>query len=88
MDFYEAYHYLDHHPMFHGRFLPELWLSVFRSEDGKGVQILLEHGPRVTDAVYGEMFSHDIRLDTWAPTFEEAIIGLAKRVREFYPDCE
>lgn len=85
MDFYDAYHYLEHHPMFHGRFLPELWLSVFRNESGPGVRILLEHGPRVEDEYFGTMYSHDLRLDSWGATFEEAIICMAKLVRQHYP---
>lgn len=58
------------------------------------VIVRLEIGPFVnTTAEYDDFpdnweRSHDIRLDVWAPSFEEAVIKLAERVKEYYGDYE
>lgn len=71
----------------HGQFGEHL--SIYIVEKGVG----LETGPiyyqdQFPDIVEPQWMTnmHDIRLDTFAPTFEEAVLKLAKKVRKYYGD--
>lgn len=97
MDFYNAYHYLEDHPIFHGRFLEGLYMEVVkvdpetrRVEDERSrntmTEIWLEAGPYREKEEYGTHWTHDIDLDCGGATFEEAIIELARLVREKYDE--
>lgn len=91
MDFFEAYMYLHNHPMFDDKFLRSLYVEVVKvcpetlcieDDQAKNTQtrVWLECGP-----VEGGFFYHDIRLDCGGDTFEDAIVELAKLVKEHYP---
>ncbi len=97
--FYNAFKFLSKHPMFVpeneyffpsiDRFLSCLYIEVVKVDpktkstdlkdesNNTAVRVWLECGP------YG---SHDLRLDCGGENFEEAIIILADRVREYYGD--
>jgi len=99
-DFYTAYQFLQKHPAFWHRFevnpnywetdegLEALWMSVRQNKKGK-VEFLLEHGIYM-DADRDDLFithvvaSHDSRIDSWASTYEKAIVKLAKKVLKYY----
>ena len=95
MDFYTAWIFLENHKIFNGRFSCDLWFEVVKVDpetnaiDYKNlakntkVQIWLEHGPY--DAEW-DACTHDIDLDCGGDTFEEAIIKLAKLVKNKYMD--
>lgn len=96
MNFCAAFRYLSEHPIFDNRFMQGLWVTVTEIDPMTGysspdpsrntaVRILLEHGPITEDPHFGRMFTHDLRLDSWGATFEEAIIQMAELVRQYYP---
>lgn len=60
--------------------LQTLWHDVGYDEDT--TVVMLEHGPHC-EPHYLEL-SHDLRLDVYAPTFEEAFVKLAHLVDKFY----
>lgn len=96
-DFYDAWIFLNEHPIFMDLFECGLYTTVVkvnpetmeidddRSKNTK-VQVWLEHGPY--EKIDGEFPqpTHDFNLDCGADTFEEAIIKLAKLVKEHYND--
>ncbi len=92
--FYDAFNYLENHPIFKGHFNKCLEVEVVRVnpatmkiEDNKilntKTQVWLECGPFVD----GEI-THDIDLDCGDDTFEIAIVELAELVRKHYSDNE
>ena len=95
MDFYSAWQFLQEHKIFNDMFSYNLWFEVVKVEPETNainyidhskntkVQVWLEHGPY--DAEWGAC-THDIDLDCGGDTFEEAIIKLAKLVKEKYGD--
>lgn len=115
--FYEAYHWLDNHPIFeesisipgqkilikHSRFQEGLYMMVVKvdiekeeimEEESRNTEtrVWLEHGPFTIESVeVGREWrgcSHDIDLDCGGATFEEAIIELAKLVKDKYGDYD
>ena len=95
MDFYTAWIFLSEHKIFNDRFSNDLWFEVVKvdpdtngidykdSSKNTKVQIWLEHGPFDKE---WRACTHDIDLDCGSDTFEEAIIKLAKLVKEKYTD--
>ena len=96
VDFYEAFHYLQDHPMVESsdvKFSRCLDIMVVKidpninaidlvdSIKNTKTQIWLEFGP--WDPIEKAPM-HDIRLDCGGDTFEEAVIQLANRVRQYY----
>lgn len=93
MDFYTAWTFLENHKIFNGRFSYDLWFEIVKVDPETNaidyedpaknikVQIWLEHGPY--DAEF-DVCAHDIDLDCGGDTFEEAIIKLAKLVKNKY----
>ena len=91
--FYEAWHYLKSHPMFNDNFEDCLDIEVVKinpktkeidfenNELNTLTEIWLEIGPYIKDG-----FAHDIDLDCGGYSFEEAIINLAKLVKQYYPE--
>lgn len=88
--FINSYYFITNHPMFWLRY-KESWVwdtfhqpSVeFMEEDGK-VVCLLEAGEHV-EPDYNYHY-HDYELDTYADTYEKAIIKLAKKIDSLYDD--
>ena len=92
-NFYDAWNYLCQHPMFQNNFNQCLDIEVVKinpktkeidlnnKELNTQVEIWLETGPYIKDGL-----SHDIDLDCGGSTFEEAILNLAKLVKEIYTD--
>lgn len=94
MDFYTAWHFLEEHKMFNGRFNEDLWIKVVKVDPKTNeienderrntkLQVWLEHGK------YEEEYrccNHDWDLDCGGDTFEEAVIKLAELVKESYGD--
>jgi hypothetical protein len=91
-DFMTCFHWLNGHPAFWTRYSVDrndwntesngsIWLGVTTDNDGKPV-IMLETG----GAVEPERTSryHDLRLDVYAPTYEQAIVQLAAKVHKFF----
>lgn len=98
-DFLSAYYFIDQHPAFWTRLKHEKTFqwhtadgrpdTIIPCRDDTGqVCISLETGGHVEPA-YTEHY-HDYRLDVTEPTFEEAIVALAKRVDEIFDEtgCE
>lgn len=94
MNFYDAYHYLEDHKIFQGRFLEGLYVEVVKvapetncvedeSTKNTKTQIWFEAGPYLAES---DCWSHDYDLDCGGDTFEEAIINLSKLVHEKYGD--
>jgi hypothetical protein len=95
MDFYSAWQFLSEHRIFNTRFEHDLWFDVVKVDPETGainlldrskntkVEVWLEHGPY--DASWGGC-THDIDLDCGGDTFEDAIIALAKLVKQHYTD--
>ncbi len=92
MDFYDSFHYLNDHMIFANRFSEclDIWVTKVNPEinaidndsnKNTKVQIWLECGPYSKNC-----FTHDVDLDCGGDTFEEAIIELAKLVKEHYGD--
>lgn len=92
-EFYNAWIFLTKHKMFHGLFECGLYTAVVKvcpetnaveddSTKNTRVQIWLEHGPY--DKEY--QHTHDFELDCGGDTFEDAIIELARLVKEHYND--
>ncbi len=95
MDFYDAYHFLEKHPIFNRQFTRGLDLFVVKVnpgtmcvEDDKSkntkTRVWLEVGPYLHDETHGCKWSHDLDLDCGGYTFEEAIIRLAELVEKKY----
>jgi len=91
-DFRTAWNWLDHHPAFWSRRSEDdfywstesnahIWMGVSADREGNTV-IMLEHGAAVRDSRTHHY--HDLRLDVYAPTYEEAIIQLAAKVYQFF----
>jgi hypothetical protein len=94
-DFVKAYSFIQMHPAFWYRPIPErspyhwatdnghesVWVCVTRNDKNEPV-VMLEHGSSVEPE--HTMHYHDFRLDVWAPTFEEAYIDLAKKTHKFF----
>lgn len=98
-DFLSAYRFIEQHPAFWTRLKHEktfMWhtsdgmpITIIPRRDDKGqVCISLETGGHVEPA-YTDHY-HDYRLAVTEPTFEEAIVALAKRVDEIFDEagCE
>lgn len=94
LEFQDAWRFMEKHPMFCGEFVLGLDIDVvnvdpdtnrINEDDSKNTkpQVWLEHGPW---ADYINGCRHDINLDSFGDSFEEAIIEMAKRVRRFYYD--
>ena len=92
LSFYEAWHYLENHPIFCGHFQDCYDLEVVKvnpanevSEDNEELntqtQVWLECGPYDP-----ECRTHNIDLDCGGDTFEDAIIALALLVQQQYGD--
>lgn len=92
MDFYESFHYLNNHIIFAKHFSEclDIWVAKVNPETNEvdddnskntKIEIWLECGPYCKD-----FFTHDIDLDCGGDTFEEAIIELAKLVKDIYGD--
>jgi hypothetical protein len=70
-----------------------MWMRVWREDDGH-TRVGLEHGPHLWPCDVNPdqhfctpvdgMSSHDPKLDVSAPTYEEAIVALAGKVRHHY----
>ena len=99
MDFYDAYHFLRKHPMFHGRFWEALDIDVVKVnpdtnaiDDDKSkntkTDVWIETGAYVADQdslpTGFSPFYHDLYLDCGGATFEDAIIRLAELVLKYY----
>lgn len=90
MNFYDAWNFLVNHPIFNNRFSEELYIAVAKvnpktmevdddfSKNTK-VQIWLEHGEYEKEY---NMCRHNIDLDCGGDTYEEAIIEMARLVKE------
>lgn len=92
-----AYNYLSNHPVFWVRHDDEptyhwetsshtlaIWHALMQDDKG-GFVWALETGSHIEPDYVSHY--HDLRLDVYAPTFEEALIELAKRVEKFFnPD--
>lgn len=92
--FYTAWRFLEEHKMFNGCFNNDLWVKVVKVNSETNavddshfkntkIQVWLEHGK------YEEEYrccNHDYDLDCGGDTFEEAIIELARLVKENYTD--
>lgn len=72
--------------------LEDAWHTIFKNPKGKVVH-LLEIGPYLEEpekfknselVLPNRIPSHDINLDTYGPTYEKAIIKLAKKVEKLY----
>ena len=96
-NFHEAWTWLSDHPMFHGLFECGLYTAVVKvnpetmeidddSTKNTKVQVWLEHGPYEKVEDLFPQHTHDWELDCGGDTFEEAIIELAKLVKEHYND--
>ena len=94
MNFYEAWSFLQDHRIFNDQFNYGLWTEVVKvdpevnainpdTSKNTKVQVWLEHGPY--DKEWGGC-THDLDLDCGGDTFEEAIIELARLVKEKYND--
>jgi len=99
MSVHDAWRFLENHPIFRdkggiSRFKSCLDIDVVEinpltgeiDEDPRlntGIQVWLECGAWESDLGFG-VPSHDIDLDCGAPTFEEALIELAKLVKTKY----
>lgn len=94
MNFYEAWHFLRLHPIFNNRFFEELYIAVVKvnpetmevdddfSKNTKA-QVWLEHGEYIEEI---GMCHHNIDLDCGGDTYEEAIIKMARLVKENFTD--
>lgn len=90
-DFFLSYRWVTNHPMFWSRHTAEstewktnydeYWLEINRNSSQELVY-MLEAGPAYGTARVEH--SHDLRLDVYAPSFEEAFIKLAALVDKFY----
>lgn len=60
------------------------WVEFATNEKGKPI-CMLEAGEHHVESNYTET-CHDYRLDVYAPTYEKAIIKLAKRITKYYND--
>ena len=87
-EFYNAWNYLEKHTIFNNRFMDCLDIELAKvnpstncieSSGNTKVEVWLECGPWDS-----ECRVHDIDLDCGGSTFEEAIITLAKLVKEKY----
>ena len=90
-----AYQFIQYHPAFWYRVQPErfdhewdlegghkgLWVCVTSNYDGDPV-VMLEHGQSVPPT--HSHHYHDLRLDVWAPTFEDAYVQMAQKVHKFF----
>lgn len=90
MDFYESFNYLENHKIFAGAFTCVLDIAVVKvnpetleidDDETKNtkINVWLECGPKREN-----YFEHDIDLDCGGDTFEDAIIELAKLVKNKY----
>lgn len=89
-DFALAYHFAKGHPAFWTRYHKdsndwntgrELYTEVYQDEDGK-VTVGFEDGQAVPPERV--MHYHDLRLDSWGSTFEEAYIDLANKIYTYF----
>jgi hypothetical protein len=99
-EFYDAWQFIRDHPEFQNEnAVPQLYYNLdivvtkinpktYRVDDipekNTDVIFLLEFGGRVCDADFGWLDEHDPRLDCLASSFEEAIIGLADKIKLYY----
>lgn len=92
MNFYDSWYYLQNHYMFKDDFIGCLDIEVQKvnpitcavDEDkskNTKIEIWLECGPYLKDCK-----AHDVDLDCGGDTFENAIINLAKLVKDKYGD--
>lgn len=91
-DFYTAWLWLDSHPAFWFRDKKDSTDWVTRSiskvevmltkDDNGNTVVMLEHGAAVKPERV--MHYHDLRLDVYAATYEEAIVKLAALVNKFF----
>lgn len=94
-NFVLAYHWLTAHPAFYYRTakhrnwwvqelgVDEVTPTVYIDKDGKTV-VALDHGTKVSEQRIGSDRYLDYRLESRAPTFEEAYIKLAKAVNTHF----
>lgn len=94
--FYDAWVFLNEHPIFMGLFECGLYTAVVKvnpktmevdddSTKNTKVQVWLEHGLyEKVDGAFPQ-HTHDFNLDCGGDTFEDAIIELARLVRKHYP---
>lgn len=93
--FFNAYNYIDGHPAFwtmcgektptyewNRSHIRSIW-SAPLSDDKGNLVWALETGAHTPDF---RSHYHDLRLDTYAPTIEEAYIKLAAKISKFYND--
>lgn len=94
MDFYDSFHYLTNHIIFDNHFQEclDIWVAKVNpktceidddTSKNTKVEVWLECGPYKSECT-----THNIDLDCGGDTFEEAIIELAKLVKEIYGDDE
>ncbi len=92
-NFYDAFHFLEGHPIFKGEFLTQLYMEVVLVDPATNAvdddfsrnttpRIWMETGPNEKDE-YG-WGCHDLDLDSAGATYEEAIIDLAGKVLAKY----
>jgi hypothetical protein len=92
-DFVTAYNWVDYHPAFWTRYTADsnhwniannskVWVGVGVHEDSRKPYIMLEHGAAVPDERTSTY--HDLRLDVYEDTYEEAFIALAAKVHKFF----
>jgi len=91
-DFMTAWYWVDSHPAFWSRYKEgsndwsmnnnsNVWVGVTAKDTGETV-IMLETGAAIEPARTSHY--HDLRLDVYAPTYEEAFVKLAALVHKFF----
>lgn len=99
-DFEQAFDFLEAHPMFNDMFLEDLWYNVVKVNPETGaidtdtskntkIEFWFEHGPysdQSSDGIAWNRCTHDLDLDCGGDTYEEAMINLANKVKEYYSD--
>lgn len=91
-DFYLSWNWLNNHPAFWVRYSKNLeeWITstiskievMVTKDDNGNTVVMLEHGAAV--APERLQHYHDLRLDVYAKTYEEAIVKLAALVHKFF----
>lgn len=90
-DFEKAFHWLDAHPAFWSRYKADSFDWEINNNEKIGLGVMNRNGKTVIMLETGAAVEperttryHDLRLDSDAATYEEAIIKLAARVHKFY----
>lgn len=90
-----AYQFIEYHPAFWYRVQPDrfdhrwdlesghksLWVCVTTNDDGDPV-VMMEHGCSIAPEHANHY--HDLRLDVWAPNFEDAYVQMAQKIHKFF----